>query len=153
MFIEIERDEKMIELAIEIAKVAHKEDRYGEKDYFEYHLMNVYRRVEAMVVDMPKEFAVAAKVVAILHDIHEDHDFPLDEIEMLFGKEIRDAVEAISFKKEVESREEYYERVLGNKIAIVVKRADASENMFNCELDGDKKDRVAYYDKIVKMMK
>lgn len=143
----------MIELAMKIAKVAHKEDRYGEKDYFEYHLMNVYHRVEAMVVGMPEGFAIAAKVVAILHDIHEDHDYPLAEIEMLFGKEVRDAVEAISFKKEVESREEYYERVLKNKIAIVVKRADAGENMFNCELDGDKKDRVAYYDKIVKMMK
>lgn len=144
---------KLVELAVKIAKIEHKDDRYGEKDYFEYHLMNVYRRVEARLIELGKEVEEKFLVVALFHDLHEDHDYSLKKIELLFGAEIAAAVEAMSFKKDEESREEYYERVLKNKIAVIVKYADASENMFNCEVDGDKPERVAYYKKIVEMMK
>lgn len=140
---------KNIELAMMIAKEVHKEDRYGGKVYFDYHLMNVYRRAIELV-DSEKEKEVVG-IVAIFHDIVEDHDYPVEMIVELFGKKIADAVVAMSFDKENESREEYYERVLKNPIAKIVKIADASENRFNCELDGDDK-RFAYYDKIVKMM-
>lgn len=140
---------KKIEIAMMIAKEVHKDDRYGDKVYFDYHLMNVYRRAIELV-EGEKEKEIVG-VVAILHDIVEDHGYDVGMIEKLFGKKIADAVVAMSYDKENESREEYYERILKNEIAKIVKIADASENRWNCEKDGDEK-RFAYYDKIVKMM-
>lgn len=139
---------KNIELAMMIAKEVHKEDRYGDKVYFDYHLMNVYHRAIALVEEKERE---VVGIVAIFHDIVEDHGYDVEMIVKMFGKKIADAVVAMSFDKENESREEYYERVMKNPIAKIVKIADASENRFNCELDGDM-ERYAYYDKIVKMM-
>ena len=139
---------KNIELAMMIAKEVHKEDRYGDKVYFDYHLMNVYHLAIALVEEKERE---VVGIVAIFHDIVEDHGYDVEMIVKMFGKKIADAVVAMSFDKENESREEYYERVMKNPIAKIVKIADASENRFNCELDGDM-ERYAYYDKIVKMM-
>lgn len=139
---------KKIEVAMMIAKEVHKEDRYGGKIYFDYHLMNVYHRAIELVEEKERE---VVGIVAIFHDIVEDHGYDVGMIVKMFGKKIADAVVAMSFDKENESREEYYERVMKNPIAKIVKIADASENRFNCELDGDM-ERYAYYDKIVKMM-
>lgn len=140
---------KKIEIAMMIAKEVHKEDRYGDKVYFDYHLMNVYHRAIELVEGEEEKEVVG--IVAIFHDIVEDHGYDVEMIVKMFGKKIADAVVAMSFDKEKESREEYYERVMKNPIAKIVKIADASENRWNSELDGDVK-RVAYYDDIVKMM-
>ena len=112
---------KNIELAMMIAKEVHKEDRYGDKVYFDYHLMNVYHRAIALVEEKERE---VVGIVAIFHDIVEDHGYDVEMIVKMFGKKIADAVVAMSFDKENESREEYYERVMKNPIAKIVKMTD-----------------------------
>lgn len=137
-----------IKLAMEMAKNAHEGSFYSGKDYFDYHVMNVYHRAIKMAGDEIRE---KVGIVAILHDTVEDHDLSLGKIEKYFGKDVADAVGAVSFRKNRESRQEYYERVYSNELARIVKIADASENKYNSELDKNAS-RSQYYNKIVKKM-
>jgi len=72
------------------------------------------------------------KIVAILHDIVEDTQMTLDELRadpVGFTDEIIDAVDAISRRGKEESTDQYYKRLLTNKLAIIVKIADLEHNM------------------------
>lgn len=66
-------------------------------------------------------------VVAWLHDVVEDTDVDLDDIEAHFGREVRDAVDAITHRRG-EPRSDYYHRVGRNRIALAVKLADGRDN-------------------------
>lgn len=68
------------------------------------------------------------KVVALLHDVVEDTETTLAEIENLFGKEVSEAVDALTHRKG-ESYHDYILRVGKNKIATAVKIADISDNL------------------------
>ncbi|MCF0114128.1 MAG: HD domain-containing protein, partial [Erysipelotrichaceae bacterium] len=57
-----------------------------------------------------------AKIVALLHDVVEDSDATLEEIEEEFGAEIREAVDALT-RREYEARYHYLKRVKANPIA------------------------------------
>lgn len=74
------------------------------------------------------------RVVAILHDIVEDADYTLDDIEREFGSNIRNAVDALTKRKE-ESYMEFVERAAANPIARKVKIADIEDNMDLTRLD------------------
>jgi (p)ppGpp synthase/HD superfamily hydrolase len=67
---------------------------------------------------------------SLLHDSVEDTPLTLAKIESLFGKEVRDAVDALT-KRESETREEYLIRCGSNPIARVVKLHDAAFNAHN----------------------
>jgi len=69
----------------------------------------------------------AVECAAILHDAVEDTDVTLSEIEMTFGIEVRDAVDALT-KREGESLDGYLARVAANPIARIVKVADSTDN-------------------------
>lgn len=135
----------LINLAKSVAEEYHKNDLYGNENYFEYHLIGVYNLVKS------NGFDETHQIVALLHDIHEDHSYPIDLIISKFGYDVGMAVKAISFNKRVETREEYYERVLKNDIARVVKHFDAKFNKEQCIKDFDI-DRATYYEDIEKMM-
>ena len=68
------------------------------------------------------------KVTALLHDVVEDSAVSLLDIEYLFGKDVREAVDAIT-SREGENYFDYIIRVKNNKIATVVKIADISDNL------------------------
>lgn len=71
-------------------------------------------------------------IVAYLHDVVEDTNVSLREIEERFGDEIADAVEAISRIKTndyKESEDSYLLRVVSNKVASIVKFADMLDNL------------------------
>lgn len=73
---------------------------------------------------------LGTKVTALLHDVIEDSDkYTLDDIEEMFGKVIRNAVDAISKRKGQETYQEYLERVKSNEIARLVKLADINHNL------------------------
>lgn len=143
-----------IDLAMNEAKKHHHGQMYSGKDYFDYHLMNVYKRAMkiAKKMNLSDEYIEKVGIVAILHDIVEDCGYSIKKIEKLFGWEVSQAIKAISFDKEKQTRKEYYETVFSNHLAKIVKYADASENMHNCFLDEDEK-RANYYAGIVKKMK
>lgn len=70
------------------------------------------------------------KIVALLHDILEDTNMTISELIRYFSREITEAVEAITRKKN-ESYADYLSRVKINKIAKVVKIQDIKHNL--CE--------------------
>ena len=66
--------------------------------------------------------------VAWLHDIVEDHNYPVEKIKAEFGNEIASAVLAIS-KVKGEDYQDYLNRVKANEIARIVKLSDLNHNM------------------------
>jgi len=74
------------------------------------------------------------RVVAVLHDVVEDANYTLDDINQEFGPDIRDAVDALT-KRENESYLEFVERAAANPIARTVKIADIEDNMDLTRLD------------------
>ena len=66
-----------------------------------------------------------------LHDVCEDFDVSYDEIEQLFGKRVRDAVELLTKKKDGVRVPDtvYYARMAQNEIASIVKAVDRAHNI------------------------
>lgn len=71
--------------------------------------------------------SIETQVTALLHDIVEDTDFSLDDVEEKFGFVVRNAVDALT-KRKGENLDTYLDRVCANKIAMKVKRSDSSDN-------------------------
>jgi (p)ppGpp synthase/HD superfamily hydrolase len=74
-------------------------------------------------------FAHATMIVAMLHDIVEDTPLTVAVIERLFGKEVADAVDAITRRAGEDYLREYIPRVNANRMARVVKRADIEDHL------------------------
>jgi len=80
-----------------------------------------------------------AQIVAVLHDVVEDTSIPLDHVEMIFGKAVRDGVDAVTrrvFDAELrpeDRRKEPYEafiqRVRQNALGRLVKVFDLHDNI------------------------
>ncbi|MBY3432936.1 HD domain-containing protein [Rhizobium laguerreae] len=66
-----------------------------------------------------------------LHDVCEDYPVTYEEIERLFGKRVREAVELLTKKKDgVRIPDDvYYERMALNEIASIVKGVDRAHNI------------------------
>jgi len=77
---------------------------------------------------MPEATFIKGQILSVLHDVYEDCDVSLDEIEQRFGLEIAEAVNAISRRKN-ETYVEYLERVKRNELALFVKKWDIKDNM------------------------
>ncbi len=67
------------------------------------------------------------EAVAWLHDVVEDTDVTLADLEATFPPPVAAAVDAIT-QRPGESREQYYERVRANPSALRVKLADIDDN-------------------------
>lgn len=108
----------LLDRAIEIAKVCHEgqKDKIG-KPYIEHPL-----RVMNSLTD------TKSKIVGVLHDVVEDTDTELKDIEKMFGKEIADALDAIS-RMDGEDYINYIARVKKNDLATKVKIADLNDNL------------------------
>lgn len=68
------------------------------------------------------------EVVGWLHDIVEDCDIGLDEIERRFGAIVRRGVDAMTHRQGERYFKDYLPRLMSNPIAIVVKYQDADHN-------------------------
>lgn len=110
-----------------LAVAAHSGATYAGKPYIR-HPMAVAKTVEAMV---GYTFDHPAVVVAILHDVVEDSDLEVEDIDILFGKDIADAIEAITKRPDEDYLSEYIPRVAFNSYATIVKIADLMENLSN----------------------
>jgi (p)ppGpp synthase/HD superfamily hydrolase len=73
------------------------------------------------------------KTIALLHDVVEDTSWDIIEIENIFGKEISDAVDAITRRENEKYLEEYIPRVYKNELARSVKIADLEENIHSAK--------------------
>ena len=115
-----------IELAFLIAATVHENDKYGDKHYL-YHLVEVYNGVHSK----------AAKILAFLHDTLEDYPdlINLDFIEDTFGKEIRDALYAITHQED-EFNVDYWLRCKKDLIALEAKISDVGTNLYHSIREG-----------------
>lgn len=109
----------------------HFDQKYGEHDYFNYHLCGVVSSMEH------SHLSDECFIVGYLHDILEDTECTGNEILENFNQDILDAVIALTkgYYGE-ESRREYLKRVAKNEIARDVKMHDMSFNMLNCYKEG-----------------
>ena len=70
-------------------------------------------------------------IVAFLHDLPEDYDYPLEKIREKFGSVVRDAVWLVTIKYQGMKKEkkDYYEQIAENCIASIVKGVDRIHNV------------------------
>lgn len=116
----------MLRKALEIAKKAHagQKDK-GGRQYID-HPMTVANMVRGR----------QAKIVALLHDVCEDSDITLQDLEKAgFSRRIIAAVDAVT-KREDERYRHYMMRVKNNRLATRVKIADAKHNSDYTRISG-----------------
>lgn len=85
-----------------------------------HHLADVARRVGGL--------AETVEAIAWLHDCVEDTAATSEQIEALFGKTIRDGVDAMTRRENESYFGDYLPRLMTNRNAVTVKIADASHN-------------------------
>ena len=107
-----------ITIAIKIALIAH--DRQLDKAGLPYILHPI--RV------MSKFTQEKYQIAAILHDVYEDSDRNILEVQDLFGNEIYDALVLLTHKKGV-AYSSYIKDLKNNEISLAVKKQDLKDNM------------------------
>lgn len=115
--------------ALYLANTIHAEQKRWNGDPYVLHPIRVMLQMKV------EKRGEAAMVVALLHDVVEDSkynpEFMLATIEDEHGKEVSDAVYAIT-KQDGEAYMDYIERVRQNPLARVVKIADINDNLMEC---------------------
>ena len=132
-------EKDIVKAAKELAKKLHEgtTDKYGNP-YF-YHLERVANRVRDMEYNMVDETSEINLYIAVayLHDVIEDTEMELWEIESKFGKDIAVSIDLLT-RKEGVPYSEYVERIRrdaksdvikSGKIARVVKLADLFDHL------------------------
>lgn len=117
--------------AIELSKSLHAGQKYGDHDYFDYHIKGVTNSLTFL------GFGVEFQIVSILHDILEDTTCTISDLETMFDDSIVQAVVCLTkhyYGKE--SYRDYLKRCAKNPIASMVKFHDMSFNMLNCVREG-----------------
>ena len=112
----------MLNKAIEIAARAHNgQTDKGGKPYILHPLR--------VLLNFCESESEAVKICAVLHDVVEDTDITLKELQSEgFSDEVITALDFLT-KRENESYENFIDRVLTNEIACKVKNGDLADNM------------------------
>lgn len=119
----------MLAQAIAFAAEAHslQKDKNG-KPYILHPLRVMFQVLEK---GLPETYAVCA----VLHDVVEDTEVTLEDIEERFGFLVRQSVDALTRRKDSdtgdwkETHAEYLERCLQDYIGLEVKECDTHDNM------------------------
>lgn len=115
-----------LERAITVATAAHEGQTDKAGATYICHPLRVMARMESEI----------DRVVAVLHDVVEDSEFTLDDIQSEFDIEIRNTVEVLSKRDhEREGYMAFIERAATNPIATRVKLANLEDNMDLTRLD------------------
>ena len=112
----------MLQDAIVIATGAHRGQVDKQGQQYILHPM--------VVMDMVDGYE--EKIVAVLHDVVEDTVLTVEDIRLMFGDTIGDAIEAITHLPN-ESNDTYHQRCKANALARVVKLADMEHNLSRLE--------------------
>lgn len=111
----------LLERAIALALEAHRGqvDRYGRP--YILHPLYLMSQMESL----------AEMVTAVLHDVVEDTDYTLEDLQeqLGIGEEIATAVALLTHDKQATPYDEYVSRLKSNPIACRVKLADLRHNM------------------------
>lgn len=114
------QENEMLLTAEEIAINAH----FGQKDNAgASYILHVQRVANGVGEDC------VARIVALLHDVIEDNEYPFQELlDNGISKEVVDAVDCLTHRQG-EIYEDYIERIALNTIATRVKLSDLKDNM------------------------
>lgn len=137
----------LVKLAEQLAKVKHSGQKYGDKDYFEYHIRGVVENARVLALDYklePTEL-YSLPICCYLHDIVEDTDVTLETITNIFGLGVGNVLGWLTRQKGIPYKW-YLSGIAdsGNIVAILVKLADAQFNRDNSVLEGNTS-RAQYY--------
>lgn len=128
----------------DFASISHRGQKYGSQPYF-YHLEGVVKILELQ--ELSEDYAV----VGWLHDVLEDTDATVLELQYLGLSEVQiNAIIAIT-RMTGESYVEYMAKVQGNEIASKVKLADALFNLSECIKTNQLK-RAKKYNKVIQIL-
>lgn len=132
----------IVEKARTFALKAHGDRKYGEHPY-SYHLDSVAQILEP--------YGELAKVIGYLHDVVEDTNVNLVDIEKEFGKIVADCVSILTDEPGQNRRErklKTYQKMANVRgdveIALVVKAADRLANVLAC-IEFNKLDKWTMY--------
>ena len=118
------KNNELIKKAEALAKKAHAGQKYGDKDYFEYHV----KGVAALAKEYGGKYTLI-EVVALLHDVVEDSDISMGHIEADFGEEVAKAVGFLTHLTDKTYTQYICDMVkFGNKLALSVKLCDLQFN-------------------------
>ena len=128
-----EKDADLIKRAFFLAKEAHEGVRRRSGEPYILHPLAV-----AMIVVDEIGLGVKSVVAALLHDVVEDTDYTVDDIESMFGPKIAQMVDGLTkmsgvFKTETSEQAENFRKVLltlsDDVRVILIKIADRLHNM------------------------
>lgn len=128
----------LVKTAMLFAREKHKEQKYGNKDYFLYHVCSVADSLDNSLTGMYHYNTHKDEILitAYLHDVVEDTNTTIEEIEHVFGSSIAKYVYLLT-KQQNETRVEYLSRVCESPIATLVKLHDSTCNATQSLSDGD----------------
>lgn len=124
------------QIAEHLAREYHKGQKYGDKDYFLYHLFGVRNSL------ITCGFKGDVLDVALLHDILEDTLCSVSTLREYFSDSVVEAVIAIT--KVGEDYDDYIAKVKSNELAWRVKIHDTMFNLEEC-INQDKRKRAEKY--------
>lgn len=148
-------------IAVELATVAHNDQRYGEFPYI-YHLIQVDQLVIQAYANKdrthsepyskePGDEMDCLRAIAYLHDIIEDTDITYDDLRD--AGICHDVITAVAYITKVEG-ELYHDYIAGintNALARKVKLCDTSANLMNSIKEGNTK-RINKYSKQLQLL-
>lgn len=136
----------LIKAVYEFVAEAHKGQKYGENDYFLYHICSVVSDIRRRHDGWGEDEEWVEKIVCTtyLHDVIEDTGYTKVDVYNLLvehttedtAKEITHAVDVLTKREDV-SYNDYIENVKTNKLASIVKEADAKFNIGECIAQGN----------------
>lgn len=119
----------LVKKAALFAQDKHKKQKYGDKDYFLFHVCGV---VDSLKDSINQEYCYGAHkdeilISAYLHDVVEDCDVAIEDISKEFGTSVALYVDCLT-KRVGEPRKVYLERVCTSPVAALIKLHDATQN-------------------------
>lgn len=136
-----------IELARQLAQYKHSGQRYGDEDYFEYHICGVLSNAQILATqyNLTEQEHEDLNICSYLHDLVEDTDVTLETVTNIFGLGVGNILSWLTRRKVIPYKC-YLSSIAdsGNIVAILIKLADAQFNRDNSVLEGHQS-RAGYY--------
>ncbi len=121
--------------AHKLAREAHAGQRDKRGELYIYHLQRVAKAVKARARSLPYIDTETALIVAYLHDVVEDTDITIEQVERGYGTRVAEAVEMLTHPHGITNEEYlgYIYPLVNNPIAKLVKICDIEDNLGRIE--------------------
>lgn len=125
-----------LDKAEKLAQAYHRGQMYGDEDYFSRHIEDVVMETAALQNGYftTDNDCIDVLCVAALHDVLEDTECRVSDLEADFSEEVIHSIVLLSKNLSIQ---DYLENIKEDKYARVVKIADSRCNMQACIKQGD----------------